>query len=407
MKRATKRISTVIATTLTLFALSSTRDLSVVRAEKAEVEVSFIAEEGGMLIGKEGTKQKTMVKKVKDGTSVDEIFPEVAPDKDYKFDKWEHPEENNDSGKITSVVREYKATFFPDVNNNGKDDRNEEIEIRFDTHAMSKIDDKKIKVGEKIDIPRIKRENHIFLGWYYDKDYKEPVDFTEPFIESTTLHAKWSTTDDLTNTTSTVTIREKSMSDDIEKHLFERHRKLDDELDELAEKEKEEIQKAKETNTMTVVKYKMDNRSVGRNYLMKFYDTEENFLFSLVLPYGKTVRTVNDNKEVINEYAVRQTTTIDLEKTDFTSPANEIERYDVRNVQENSREVVEIYPVVKKQAPSHSLEEKTEDEKEVRNNTKSKNMNFYLIVSGVVLLSVSVAYVYIFKFKKNIDKDEK
>lgn len=406
MKKVTKKISILIATTLTLFALSSTSDFSVVYAEKAEVEVSFIAEDGGMLVGKEGNKQKTVVKKVKDGTNVDEIFPEVAPDKHYKFDKWEYPEENKDSNKITSVVREYKAVFFPDINDNGKDDRTENIIIKFETNDTNKIDEKKIKVGEKIDTPKIKKENHIFLGWYYDKDFKEAVDFSQPFIESSTLYAKWSTTDDLTSTTSTVTIREKSMSDEIEKHLFERHKKLDEELDELAEKEKNEIQKAKENNTMTVVKYKMDNRNAGRNYLMKFYDTEENFLFSLVLPYGKTVRTVNDNKEVINEYAVRQTTTIDLEKTDFTSPANEIERYDVRNIQENSREVVEIYPVVKKQVNTIP-DKKTENNNEMVKKKNSSDMKFYLILSGVVVLTLGVTYVYKFKIKNRTSKEVK
>lgn len=406
MIRIPKTIKKIVLTALPLSFLLVSSNLPVVNAESSEVEVSFIADEGGMLVDTDGKTQKTIVKTVKDGTDVTEVFPNTKPDDNYKFDMWAYPEENKDSGKITSVVREYRATFFPDFNNNGKDDRTEEIVIKFETNTTTKIDDKKIKVGETIEIPKLLKENNVFLGWFYDSNFTKPVDVTEKMLESKTLYAKWSTTDDLTNSTSTVTIRDKEVSDQLEKHLFDKHLKLDKELDEKALKDEAEIKKVKEETTMTVVHKKMDNRNVGRNYLMKFYDTKENFLFSLVLPYGKTVRTVNETKDKISEYSVRQTTTIVLDEKEYINTGSDLDIYQVRNVQENSTEIAEVYPLVKPKAepvgkvqqPSEVVEQK---KKKKINFNLSSDTSFYLIGGGIMLLVVSLMYVWKFKIKKN------
>lgn len=403
-----KKLQKIILSAIPLSFFLASANLNVVNAEKTEkteVEVSFIADDGGSLIDTDGKSKKTIVKSVEDGTELYEILPVTNPDDNYKFNVWEFPEDSKDKDKINADLREYKATFYPDYNDNNKDDRMEDIVISFETNTTTKFDDKKIKVGETITVPKLLKENHVFLGWFSDPTFKNPVDVESKMLESMKLYAKWSTSDDLTSSDLTVTIRDKEISDQLENHLYDRHKKLDLELDEKALNDKDEIQKIKEETTMTVVHKKIDNRNVGRNYLMKFYDTQENFLFSIVLPYGKTVKTMNESKTKVNEYAVRQTTTITLDEKDFVNLGSELDKYEVRNVQSNATEIVEVYPVIKeKEQPIKEVSQPEEPKKEKETNLMG-DIAFYLIGGGVVVIVVTLAYVWKFKLKKNIDKE--
>ena len=408
-----KKLKKIILSAIPLSFFLASANLNVVNAEKTEktekakVEVSFIADDGGSLIDTDGNNKKTIVKSVEDGTELYEILPVTNPDDNYKFNVWEFPEDSKDKDKVNADLREYKATFYPDYNDNNKDDRMEDIVISFETNTTTKFDDKKIKVGETINVPKLLKENHVFLGWFSDSAFKNPVDVESKMLESMKLYAKWSTSDDLTSSDLTVTIRDKEISDQLENHLYDRHKKLDLELDEKALNDKDEIQKIKEETTMTVVHKKIDNRNVGRNYLMKFYDTQENFLFSIVLPYGKTVKTMNESKTKVNEYAIRQTTTITLDEKDFVNLGSELDKYEVRNVQSNATEIVEVYPVIKeKEQPIKEVSQPEEPIKE-KENSLMGDIAFYLIGGGVVVIIVTLAYVWKFKLNKNIDKESK
>ena len=69
-----------------------------------------------------------------------------------------------------------------------KNDEKDIITIKFDADGGDKIDDIKLKKGEKLDLPTTVKDGYNFLGWYKDGD---KVENNTEFKKDTTLFAKW------------------------------------------------------------------------------------------------------------------------------------------------------------------------------------------------------------------------
>ena len=65
--------------------------------------------------------------------------------------------------------------------------------VTFDSSGGTHVESQRLRYGESIEAPDTPtREDHIFAGWYYDRDGKLKVDFsTAKADKSTTLFAVW------------------------------------------------------------------------------------------------------------------------------------------------------------------------------------------------------------------------
>ncbi|MHA4120087.1 hypothetical protein ACX16J_32380, partial [Bacillus cereus] len=80
--------------------------------------------------------------------------------------KAEEKLQNIEDMRVTDSQSEYYARFFSDFNNNGIDDKTEEITVNFVTSIEEQIEPVKLNVGQKIKIPKLSNKDKIFIGWY-------------------------------------------------------------------------------------------------------------------------------------------------------------------------------------------------------------------------------------------------
>lgn len=363
------------------------------KEEKNEVEVTFIADEGGQLLDK-GTTKKVIRKKVAPGTDVEKIFPKVVPEQGYKFDKWVYPEISNDLKKIQEVKMEYHATFFPDLNNNGIDDRLEEIKVSFDTDSSSKLEDVTIHVGEKIKMPTINKKDYVFVGWYEDSEYTVNFDPQKPILNTVKLYAKWEKMEDLISIQEgIVTIRDSEISNTLEKKLNEKNEsKVLEELKSMEEFNQKNLDEATEFSKINHI---FDNFNTKNSYMMKFVDRNQEFILSLIIPYGKTVKFFDNKNQMKDEYSIRQNTTIPLEHFD-----NNSEYLNVTNQTINQINSVEIHTFAKEESKLESKNKLTEVEEAKSNpNLNKVNSKTYLVYALWGACVLGVAYILYSTFR--------
>ena len=71
------------------------------------------------------------------------------------------------------------------------------------------------------------------------------------------------------------------------------------------------------------------------------------FFLVLRLPYGKTIKTYDENERFREEYAVRHDTTITLNTKEYINEGSLLLGFDTREVRVHSTQITEIYPDVK------------------------------------------------------------
>lgn len=169
---------------------------------KEEFSVKFYVKDlGGNLL--ENHKQiKEVVKSATKDAKLKDVLPDVNPDNNYKFTGWfamvdkadgkkvEEKLQNIDDIKITDSKGEYYAKFFSDFNNNGIDDKTEEITVNFATNIEEQIEPVKLNVGQKIKAPKLSNKDKIFIGWYTNAELTNKF-ANDNLKESITLYAKW------------------------------------------------------------------------------------------------------------------------------------------------------------------------------------------------------------------------
>lgn len=67
-----------------------------------------------------------------------------------------------------------------------------EVTISFNTNNGVQMTSVKVEQKSLLtNIPDATRVGYDFVGWYYDRDFSQPLDETEPVLRNITLHAKW------------------------------------------------------------------------------------------------------------------------------------------------------------------------------------------------------------------------
>ncbi|EOO22795.1 InlB B-repeat-containing protein [Bacillus cereus] len=456
---------------------------------KEEFSVKFYVQDvGGSLL--ENHKQiKEVVKSATKDAKLKDVLPDVNPNKNYKFTGWfsmvdkgdgkkvEEKLENIEDIKITDSKGEYYAKFFSDFNNNGIDDKTEEITVNFVTNVEEQIEPVKINVGQKIKAPKLSNKDKVFIGWYTNSELTNKF-ANDNLKESITLYAKWENAEKVITESEKKPITDKDVSDQVEKILNERFKDLKEnqtatekpnettnkETNAATEKPKENNNDNKgaatnnnqkpETNstkdnvkpnssnatpstsspasgltqndtklkdnvilngsnalngnkvsTYTETKYVFKNKNVGEKYMVKFLDESGAFVSSLTLPYGRTIKILDENENAHEEYAVRQDTTIHVDTEKYVNKGSTFLGLDTRTVQVNSTEITEIYPTTGKNNTSNSFLYKKDKETEKKKDSGVQNTIIILVTVAVICIVLGI-FVFLKKRKKKEKNQE-
>lgn len=295
---------------------------------------------------KQVSKEKDKKKKKELETEVDELKKELESKKEEKQYDTEvinqyQLVDDIENVKLSKDV-EYIAVLYPDTNNNGVDDRKEKINISVDFGLENEVQEQEIHVGQPIKLSEPYHENYIFIDWFLDNEFKERVGEKRTFDKDTSIYAQWKTADEIIAEGSENLISEERISDRIEEHINNKNKKIKQQEQEKL-KEKKEKQKKKSADELaqaTENQYTFKNYNTNQTFLIKFYDKEE-FLFSVALPYGRTLEILDDNEQKIKEYGIRQESSIDL--NEFINNSENIE-FDIRTIKKNNAVITKIYP---------------------------------------------------------------
>ena len=449
---------------------------------KEEFSVKFYVKDVGGNLLENHEQIKEVVKSATKDTKLKDVLPNINPNTNYKFAGWfetvdkgdgkkvEEKLKDIDDRKITDSKGEYYAKFFSDFNENGIDDKTEEITVNFVTNIEEQIKPVKLNVGQKIKAPKLSNKDKIFIGWYTNAELTNKFG-NDNLKESITLYAKWENAEKVITESEKKPITDKDVSDQVEKILNERFKELKESQittekpnetttevpnKETTEKPKDSnndnkgaatnnTQKPDTNNTKdntkanngnvnpptnnpwggsiqndtklkdnvasnsnkvsvyTEEKYVFKNKNVGEKYMVKFLDESGAFVSSLTLPYGRTIKILDENENSHEEYAVRQDTTINLDTDRYVNKGSTFLGLDTRTVQVNATEITEIYPTIAKNNTNSFLYKK--DEK-ISQKKDSNNQNIIIALSIVAVICIILGTFLLFKKRKKKEKDQ-
>ncbi|MFP7461699.1 InlB B-repeat-containing protein [Niallia circulans] len=420
--------------------------ITPILTEAKEVNITFNATEGGQLI-QNNAQTKVITKSVDEGTLLKELFPETNPSKHYKLSGW-YTKTNNekyealeelDSLEVSNST-EYYALFYPDLNDNNIDDRTEKINIKLIYNMDNKSEEKSMHVGQSLKLPKPEKKDYIFIGWFYDKEFKEKYNNQVPFLDDTVLYAKWEKAEKVVKESEKKPITDKDISDQVEKYLNERLKGIEEQLsqkessnpnkkantkDNTAFKESkannkpiyedndskqgniqviqgnEENNGENEVKTYTEKKYVFKNKNIGERYMVKFFDDDNRFLFSLTLPYGRALQVLDENENVIKEYAVRQDTTINLKIKDYVNNESDFLGFDSSTIKANNSYITQVYPKINEYQPKNLS---IADETLKKDDDNSKLVPIVTLVT-LFLGVIAIVFYFILKRRKNKNSD--
>ncbi|MDY7965569.1 InlB B-repeat-containing protein [Bacillus thuringiensis] len=377
--------------------------------------------------------------------------------------KVEEKLQNIEDIKVTDSKGEYYAKFFSDFNNNGIDDKTEVITVNFVTNIEEQIEPVKLNVGQKIKIPKLSNKDKIFIGWYTNAELTNKFG-NDNLKDSITLYAKWENAEKVINESEKKPITDKDVSDQVEKILNERFKELKEgqtntekpnestnkETTGTTEKPKDNnndnkgaaatnntkdntktnnsnanpptsnpwggsvqndtklkenaVSNSNKITSYTETKYVFKNKNIGEKYMVKFLDESGAFVSSLTLPYGRTIKLLDENEIPHEEYAVRQDTTINLNTERYINKGSTFLGLDTRTVQVNATEITEIYPTTVKNNSNSFLYKKDEKNSQKRD---SNNQNIIIALSIVSVICIILGIFVLFKKRKKKEKDQK
>ncbi|MGE7939927.1 InlB B-repeat-containing protein [Bacillus paramycoides] len=440
-----------------------------VLTNKEEFLVKFFVKDVGGNLLENHKRIKEVVKSATKDAKLKDVLPDVNPDNNYKFTGWfsmidkgdgkkvEEKLQNIEDIKITDSKGEYYAKFFSDFNNNGIDDKTEEITVNFVTNIEEQIEPVKLNVGQKIKAPKLSNKDKIFIGWYTNAELTNKFG-NDNLKDSITLYAKWENAEKVITESEKKPITDKDVSDQVEKILNERLKELEGQTNTEKSKDNNNENKGAATNNnqksdtnntkdntktnnsnttpptsnpwggsiqndtklkdylasnnpnnsnnlnsnkvsvYTETKYVFKNKNVGEKYMVKFLDENGAFVSSLTLPYGRTIKILDENEAPREEYAVRQDTTINLDTERYVNKGSTFLGLDTRSVQVNSAEITEIYPTTAKNNSNSFLYKK--DEK----TSQKKELNTQNIIAILVTVAAICIILGIFLLARNRKK---
>jgi len=288
------------------------------------------------------------------GTNLQNSLLTPSIDSDYKgFWTIEGHEITDETVIYEDTVLEFRT--YQDKNDNGIDDFSEEFELHFVTNTEEEIESRVVAWEDTIDLPALqtlKEENKVFYDWYADEQMTEVFTSETKITNDMTLFAKVEYIPDIINTTIEYPISRNDIAIEVQKVLNEQNKKVDEgfnqEIQET-EKERAEVKAYNEENNIVNnnVEQVVQLHNLGQNklYLITFLDPLNNYLYSIVAPYGQTLKVVYEDGQLYKEYAIRQDTTIVLDQKVLLTESNELERYDFEYRQINESVFIKLQPV--------------------------------------------------------------
>lgn len=325
--------------------------------DKEGVLLTFITDQKSTLVSNE--KEIKYVRKLyKEGVSLTDYLPDVVIKENFKNNfkgKWmikdtDKDQEINEETEIKNdTTLEFKT--YQDKNNNEVDDFTEEFTVSFVTNLDEEKEDRKVKWEETIDLQDLKDDKKIFYEWYSDEEFKEKFTENIKITDDITLYAKIRDFEEVINNTINDPIDRKDIALQVQKIIDQRSKEVDlnynREIEER-EKEREELKKHNEENNVIMqdreVEINFHNTDHNKLHLITFLDTSNNFIYSLVAPYGQTIKILNENGNLVKEYGIRQNTTIILDKKILVSNTGEFEKYHSEYRQINDTIFIVIQP---------------------------------------------------------------
>lgn len=238
--------------------------------------------------------------------------------------------------------KEYIAVLYPDINENNKDDRKEKINLSIDFGLDNEVIEEEIHVGQPIKLSEPYHEDYIFIDWYTDNKYEEKYTPELSLEKDTEIFAQWKTAQEIIVESSENLIYDKGISDDIESYLSDINEKKYEQSKKESKEKQEKLKEKYEQEFVqhTQKRYALKNFNTNQYNLLKFYD-DETFLFSLALPYGRTLELLNSQNNKLKEYGVRQESSIDLNGLINNSDSLDFE---VKTIKRNNAVITQIYP---------------------------------------------------------------
>lgn len=317
---------------------------------KEDFVLTFTADEKANIMSDE---QKVTYLKVpyKKDTNVEDYYPEVVTSKDFKGD-WTINESK--INKDTEIKEDTNIEFvtYQDKNDNNIDDFTEEFTIKFETNIDEEVDDKVVGWEETVDLPTLEDKNKIFYEWYSDEEYKKEFTEETKVRSDLTLYAKVKSFDEIVNESVENPIERKDISLQVENKLEERNKPVDEAYRkeiEKAEKEREELKKYNEENNIVTqdieTEIKLHNSNHNKLHLITFLDPSNKFIYSLVAPYGQTIKVINENGNLYKEYSVRNKTSIVLDESKLVKNIDKLEKYHSEYRKINDTVFIKIQPI--------------------------------------------------------------
>lgn len=323
--------------------------------KKQDHILTFTADEKANLIL---DKQKIdyIRKPYKKESSLKNYLPELETHKDFNGDWTINNKKINDETKInTDTTLEFQT--YQDKNKNRIDDFTEEFKVIFETNVNG-IDVKSriVKWEETIELPilNLKDNDKVFYEWYLDKEFKDKFTEKDMITSDITLYAKVKSYNEVINNSVDNPIYRKDIALQIEDILKKKNKLIDDtynkEISKVETERKEEEAYNKKHNIVEPDKQVLiDLHNVNHNklYLITFLDTRSNFIYSIVAPYGQTIKILNENGKPYKEYGVRHNTSIILDEDILLSKSSNLKEYYSEYRLKNETVFITVQPIKK------------------------------------------------------------
>lgn len=314
--------------------------------------LKFVTDKMGKIY--ENNNEASFVKvPYKTDTPLIDYLPEVTTAKNFKGDWFIGDTIVDETTTITeNTTLEFRT--YQDKNDNNIDDFTEEFTVSFETNIGQDIPDKTVGWEETIDLPELKNEEKVFYDWYLDSEFKELFTEESKITSDITLHAKNLSISEVVDSSVDQPITRKDLAIQVENNLDTINKKVDVSYNEevaKAKAEKEEEEKYNQENNIVPEKREtlnyIHNAGHDKLYVISFVTPSNEYIYSVVAPYGQTIKVTNEQGELRKEYSVRQHTTIVLDEKNLVSKGNELDFYHSEYRQVNDTVFIKIQPLVK------------------------------------------------------------
>lgn len=286
-------------------------------------------------------------------TTINGYLPEVEVHKDFKGD-WYIGNKKIDNETKVNKDTEIIFKTYQDKNNNFIDDYTEQFTIKFNTNLKQQVEDKVVKWEETIKLPVLEDETKVFYGWYEDEEFNKEFTEKTKVTKDMTIYAKIRTFEEVINNSVEDPIDRKDIQLQLKRMLVQRNNLIDELYKGMIEQEnkarEEKIKKNRENNINEqppVQIIKLYNEKHNKVFLVTFLNPSSEYIYSIAMPYGQTLKIVNEKGDLIKEYGIRQDTTIVLDDKKLVTSEKKLDMYHTEYRQINETVFVKLQPLTK------------------------------------------------------------